>query len=73
MRQLQRNSDRNVVFKGYRKADEIAFLNLSKKAGMVQLEGYRYNLVGGLRASLYNAITMSECEKLAALFKVPLL
>ena len=70
MRQLQRNSDRNVVFKGYRKADEIAFLNLSEKAGMAQLED---NLVGGLRASLYNAITFEDCEKLAALFKVSLL
>ena len=62
----------NVVFKGYRKADEKAFLNLAQKAGMVQLEGYQYNLVGGLRASLYNAITFEECEKLAALFNEPL-
>ena len=58
----------NVIFKGHREADERAFLQLSERAGMIQLKGHRS--VGGLRASLYNAVSFEECEQLAALFKV---
>ena len=59
----------NVIFKGHRESDEKAFLQLSERAGMIQLKGHRS--VGGLRASLYNAVSFEECEQLAALFKAP--
>lgn len=40
------------------------FLKGSKAAGMEGLKGHR--LVGGLRASIYNAMTLEGCEALAA-------
>lgn len=43
---------------------EAKFLSASKDAGMNGLKGHRS--VGGMRASLYNAITESEAESLAA-------
>ena len=58
----------NVVFKfiGDQAADqEKAFLKLAEERGMVQLKGHRS--VGGLRASLYNAITLSDTLRLSAL------
>lgn len=57
----------NVVFKfvGEDAAErEKAFLKGAESHGMVQLKGHRS--VGGLRASLYNAITLEATRKLAA-------
>lgn len=42
---------------------EEEFLQEAGKNGMVQLRGHR--AVGGIRASLYNAITLEETETLA--------
>lgn len=57
----------NVIWQMPNAEEEAAFFRLSKEARMVQLKGHR--LVGGIRASLYNAITLDETEKLAALLK----
>lgn len=43
---------------------EKAFLKAAEDRGLVQLKGHRS--VGGLRASLYNAITLKNTEKLVA-------
>lgn len=43
-------------------AMEKRFLSDASKRGLIQLKGHRS--VGGLRASIYNAITMEEVEKL---------
>ncbi|XP_076628724.1 phosphoserine aminotransferase [Colletes latitarsis] len=55
----------NVVFRILKdnKSVEQEFLSGAKARGMMQLGGHR--LVGGLRASLYNAITLEETQKLA--------
>lgn len=55
----------NVIFKGKRAETENEFLLEAERAGMIQLKGHRS--VGGLRASLYNAVTFNECESLANL------
>ncbi|XP_075154404.1 phosphoserine aminotransferase [Haematobia irritans] len=44
---------------------EKAFLSTAESEGMIQLKGHRS--VGGIRASLYNAITVEETQKLAEL------
>uniref|UniRef100_A0A1I8PD33 Phosphoserine aminotransferase n=1 Tax=Stomoxys calcitrans TaxID=35570 RepID=A0A1I8PD33_STOCA len=44
---------------------EKAFLTKAESEGMIQLKGHRS--VGGIRASLYNAITVEETQKLADL------
>lgn len=44
---------------------EKKFLKKAESLGMIQLKGHR--LVGGIRASLYNAITYEETQKLAQL------
>lgn len=46
---------------------EKAFLLQAESKGMIQLKGHRS--VGGIRASLYNAITIEETQKLANLMK----
>lgn len=43
---------------------EKQFLAGAEKHGMLQLKGHRS--VGGIRASLYNAVTVAEVEQLAA-------
>ena len=48
------------------KLDE-EFLKGAVKAGMVQLKGHR--AVGGMRASIYNAMPLEGCQKLAELMK----
>ena len=42
---------------------ENAFINGAVALNMLQLKGHRS--VGGIRASLYNAITLKEVERLA--------
>lgn len=46
---------------------EKEFLKAADAEGMIQLKGHRS--VGGIRASLYNAITFEETEKLAKFMK----
>lgn len=46
---------------------EKEFLQGAEKLGMMQLKGHRS--VGGIRASLYNAITLEETETLAKFMK----
>ena len=41
-----------------------AFIKEADKQGMVALKGYR--TVGGIRASIYNAMPVEGCQKLAA-------
>lgn len=41
---------------------ENEFISSAEKLGMIQLRGHRS--VGGIRASLYNAITLDETKKL---------
>lgn len=43
---------------------EKEFLRGAEERGMLQLKGHRS--VGGIRASLYNAVTVAEAEALAA-------
>jgi phosphoserine aminotransferase len=58
----------NVPFTIPSSADlEKAFVKEAEKAGMVQLKGHRS--VGGMRASIYNAMPLEGCQKLAALMK----
>lgn len=47
--------------------NEKRFLSEADKQGLVQLKGHRS--VGGLRASLYNAITIQDTQKLVAFIK----
>ena len=54
----------NVSFNVAANADlEPLFVQEAEKAGMIGLKGHR--LLGGIRASLYNAITLKQCETLA--------
>ncbi|KAI1727866.1 aminotransferase class-V domain-containing protein [Ditylenchus destructor] len=46
---------------------EAAFLKLSQARNMISLKGHRS--VGGIRASLYNAVTLDEVEALANLME----
>ncbi|TMW51623.1 hypothetical protein DOY81_003273 [Sarcophaga bullata] len=46
---------------------EKSFLIKAESEGMIQLKGHRS--VGGIRASLYNAVTVEETQKLAYLMK----
>lgn len=59
----------NVPFRiGNTKGDdnlEKEFLKLCETQGLIQLKGHR--LVGGIRASLYNAMTVAETQVLADL------
>ena len=60
-----RKSDRsrmNVTFRLKDEALNEAFLNGAKERGMVQLKGHRS--VGGMRASIYNAVSLSDVRAL---------
>jgi phosphoserine aminotransferase len=54
----------NVTFRLPGEADERAFVAEATAAGFVGLAGHRS--VGGIRASLYNALGLDACEALAA-------
>lgn len=60
----QCRSRMNLPFRicGGDEALEKEFLQKAEKVGMVQLKGHRS--VGGIRASLYNAISMENTETL---------
>jgi phosphoserine aminotransferase len=53
----------NVTFRLPSDADEKAFLSAATAAGFVGLAGHRS--VGGIRASIYNAMTVEGCAALA--------
>src|SRR5262249_32212532 len=55
----------NVTFRLPSEALEKQFLAEAQKAGMVGLAGHR--AVGGLRASIYNAVSEEACAALASL------
>ena len=55
-------SNMNVCFVTTNPADEAAFLQLTKANNIVGIKGHR--LVGGFRASLYNALPISSVEVL---------
>lgn len=57
----------NVVFRCPTEELEVKFVEESKKEGMIGLKGHRS--VGGLRASLYNALPMEDAASLAAFMK----
>jgi len=54
----------NVVFRLPSEADEERFVNEAKARGMIGLKGHRS--VGGIRASLYNAVQREWVEALVA-------
>lgn len=58
----QYRSSMNVVFHLYDKALELSFLEQAKHAGLCALKGHRS--VGGMRASLYNAISIEAVDRL---------
>jgi phosphoserine aminotransferase len=55
-------STMNVVFRLPTEALEEQFVKEATRAGLVGLKGHRS--VGGIRASLYNAVTVGDVEKL---------
>lgn len=57
----------NVVFRLPTEELETAFVAAAKKEGMVGLRGHR--VVGGIRASLYNAVSVEWAEALAAFIR----
>jgi len=58
----------NVTFRLKDEALDEAFLKGAKAAGMVQLKGHRS--VGGMRASIYNAMPLAGVQALVAYMKV---
>jgi len=63
-------SDRSVMNIPFRLPNEKLeeqFANESRKAGLIGLKGHRS--VGGMRASLYNALTLESVEELARFMK----
>jgi phosphoserine aminotransferase len=57
----------NIVFRLPTEALEEQFVKTATKEGMVGLKGHRS--VGGIRASVYNAVSVDDCRKLAGLMK----
>ncbi|HSW38853.1 MAG TPA: 3-phosphoserine/phosphohydroxythreonine transaminase, partial [Acidobacteriota bacterium] len=57
-------STMNIVWRLADEALEEKFIAEARKAGMVGLKGHRS--VGGIRASIYNAVPLSSVEALAA-------
>ena len=65
--QREDRSRMNVPFKLRDEAQDEAFLKGAKEAGMVQLKGHR--AVGGMRASIYNAMPVEGVRTLVAYMK----
>ncbi|WII96101.1 3-phosphoserine/phosphohydroxythreonine transaminase [Moraxella haemolytica] len=63
----QYRSIMNVPFQLADTALDKLFLEESKKAGLLNLKGHR--VVGGMRASIYNAITLEQVQALVAFMK----
>ncbi len=54
----------NVTFRTADEAQDDAFVKGAAQRGMVQLKGHR--AVGGIRASIYNAMPLAGVEALVA-------
>jgi phosphoserine aminotransferase len=53
----------NIVFRLFSEDMEQKFISEAKVAGLIGLKGHRS--VGGIRVSLYNAMTLEGTEKVA--------
>lgn len=60
-------SKMNVPFTIYKKDLESSFIDQAKRAGLITLEGHRS--VGGMRASIYNAMPLAGVEALVKFMK----
>lgn len=69
VKQLDARSRMNITFRigGGDETLEDGFIKACKAAGIEQVKGHRS--VGGIRTSLYNAITVEQTERLAAVMK----
>ena len=65
--EVESRSIMNVVWRMESEELEDKFISEAKKAGMVGLKGHRS--VGGVRASIYNAVTLESVEALAGFMK----
>lgn len=65
--QKESRSKMNVVFHGTNKEMEQQFLDLCKQNDITGIEGHRS--VGAFRASLYNAISLADVQKLVSLMQ----
>jgi phosphoserine aminotransferase len=65
--QRDSRSKMNVPFRMETEALEGQFVKEAKQSGMIGLKGHRS--VGGLRASLYNAVTVESAEALAGFMR----
>jgi len=65
--EVESRSIMNVVWRLSSEPLEEQFISQAKKAGMVGLKGHRS--VGGIRASIYNAIPLASVEALAEFMK----
>ena len=59
----------NVTFRLPSEEVTDKFVKEAASQGMVALKGYR--TVGGIRASIYNAMPVEGCKALADLMRVP--
>jgi phosphoserine aminotransferase len=57
----------NVTFRLPSEEKTDDFVKQAAKQGMVALKGYR--TVGGIRASIYNAMPLAGCQALASFMK----
>ena len=57
----------NIPFVTGNEELDAKFVSEAKKAGFINLKGHRS--VGGMRASVYNAMPIEGCEKLVAFMK----
>ena len=60
----EQRSRMNITFRLPSEELTDAFIKEADKQGMVALKGYR--TVGGIRASIYNAMPVEGCQMLAA-------
>lgn len=63
----QYRSIMNVPFTLANSELDKVFLEKSKEAGLLNLKGHR--VVGGMRASIYNAVTLAQVEQLVSFMK----
>ena len=65
--QKEFRSTMNVTFRLANEELETAFVSEAKKVNLVVIKGHRS--VGGMRASIYNAMPLEGCKRLAELMK----
>lgn len=64
---IAHRSRMNVVFQCHHQEDEQQFLNFAREQGIIGIKGYR--TLGGLRASLYNALPLESVQHLVAVMQ----